>query len=92
MAMERPWQNLKMSNADMPVKKLKTKHKCHFKCTRILFFGEVISRDREQPDQTKLSIVTEMPLPTNKKEYKSFLGIMNYIGNSHCCLQRCANH
>ena len=41
------------------------KEKCHFRCTSIPFFGEVISWDG---------------VPNNKKELQAFLGIINYLG------------
>ena len=42
-------------------------------------FGEVVSRDGMQPDPRKISTLTEMPAPKNKKELQSFLGIINYL-------------
>ena len=55
------------------------KNKCHFKCTKMPFFEEVISREWVLLDPKKLCTLTEMP-PNNKKELQSFLGIMNYLG------------
>ena len=55
------------------------KEKCHFRCTAIPFFGEVVSRDGMQPDPRKISTLTEMPTPKNKKELQAFPGIINYL-------------
>ena len=55
------------------------KEKCHFRCMAIPFFGEVVSRDGMQPDPRKISTLTEMPAPKNKKELQAFLGIINYL-------------
>ena len=55
------------------------KEKCHFRCTAIPFFGEVVSRDGMQPDLRKISTLTEMPTPKSKKELQAFLGIINYL-------------
>ena len=56
------------------------KEKCHFRCTCILFFGEVISREGVHPDPQKIKALTDMPVPKNKKELEAFLGIINYLG------------
>ena len=55
------------------------KSKCHFRCTSIPFFGEVVSREGIQPDPHKIRDLTKMPLPQNKKELQAFLGIINYL-------------
>ena len=55
------------------------KEKCHLRCTSILFFGEVISGERVQTDPQKIKALTDMPVPNNKKELQSFLGI-DYLG------------
>ena len=44
------------------------KSKCHCWCTKILSFGEAISREGMQPDPKKLHMLTEMLPPNNKKE------------------------
>ena len=55
------------------------KEKCHVRCTAIPFFGEIVSRDGMQPDPRKISTLTEMPAPKNRKELQAFLGIINYL-------------
>ena len=52
---------------------------CHYRCTLIPLFGEVVSRDGMQPDPQKISALTEMLAPKNKKELQAFLGIINYL-------------
>ena len=64
--------------------------KCHFRCTSIPFFGEVISRQGIQPDPQKVKALTEKPPPKNKKELQAFLGVINYLnkfspGTSEAC-------
>ena len=44
------WENLKLN-----------KNKCLFRCTKILFFREIITRDGLQPDARELHMLTEMP-------------------------------
>ena len=58
------------------------KDKCHFRCTSILFFGKVVSREGIQPDPQKIKALTDMPVPKNKKELQAFSGIINYLGKS----------
>ena len=56
------------------------KDKCHFRCTSIPFFGEVVSREGIQPDlQKKIRALTEMLAPKNKRELQALLGIINYL-------------
>ena len=56
------------------------KDKCHFRCMSIPFFGKVVSREGIQPDTQKISALTKMPAPRNKRELQAFLGIINYLG------------
>ena len=56
------------------------KEKCHFRCTSISLFGELISREGVQLDPQKIKALPEMPVPNNKKEIQAFLGIINYLG------------
>ena len=56
------------------------KDKCHFRCTSIPFFGEVVSRQEVQSDPQKVRALTEMPAPKNKRELQPFLGVINYLG------------
>ena len=56
----------------------------------IPFFGEVVSRQGVQPDQQKVTTLTEMPAPKNKKKLQAFLGVINYLnklspGMSEAC-------
>ena len=41
---------------------------------------EVVFRNGVKPDPNELHALIEMPPPTDKKEFKSFSGIMNYLG------------
>ena len=43
------------------------KNKCHFSCTSVPFFGEVISWNEVKPDPQKIKSLMEMPLSKNKK-------------------------
>ena len=56
------------------------KEKCHFRCTSVPFFGEVISRNGVQPDPQEIRVLMKIPPPHNKREFQTFLGIINYLG------------
>ena len=43
------------------------KEKCHFRCTSIPFFGEVVSRQGIQPDPQKVRALTNIPTPKKQK-------------------------
>ena len=49
-----------------------SKDKCHFRCTSIPFFGEVVSRNGMQPDPWKISVLTGCWPPRAKRNYKPF--------------------
>ena len=61
------------------------KEKCHFRCTSIPFFGEVILRRRVQLDPQNIKALTDIPVPNNKKELQACLGIINYLGKFSPC-------
>ena len=56
------------------------KDKCHFRCTSVPFFEEIILQNGVQPDLQEIKALIEMPSPQNKKELQAFLGIINYLG------------
>ena len=66
-------------------------NKCHFRCTSIVFFGEIISRDGISPDPRKLKALMDMSPPRCKKELQSFLCMINYLSKFSQQLQKCIN-
>ena len=56
------------------------KDKCHFRCTSVPFFGEVILRNGVQPDTQRIKALIDKPPPNNERELQAFLGIINYLG------------
>ena len=42
-----------------------SKDKCHFRCTSIVFFGEVISRDGDQLELQKIKALIDILVPKN---------------------------
>ena len=53
--------------------------KCLFRKTEISFFGFKISSDGIKPMDDKIDAIMNFKEPTNVKEVKSFLGIMNFL-------------
>ena len=49
--------------------------KLHYKETEVDFFGETYTTDGHKPTQSKVSVISEMPPPTCKKQVQSFIGI-----------------
>ena len=50
-------------------------------CTEVPFFGNVLSKDGLSPDNTKVQLIKDWPVPTNHKELHSFLGTVNYLSH-----------
>ena len=48
------------------------KEKCHFRCTSIPFFGEVVLREGIQPDPQNVRALTNMPVPKKQKGAAGF--------------------
>ena len=60
---------------DMHLNPDKVKIDCH----DILFSGNVLSKEGLSPDNTKVQLIKDWPVPTNHKELQSFLGMVNYL-------------
>ena len=52
--------------------------KCHIGYKEVLFIGHIISKGKISPDPQKVKAIECYPAPTNLKELRSFLGLMNY--------------
>ena len=53
--------------------------KMQYKKTEVDFFGETYTTSGHMPSQSKVSAITEMPVPTYKKQVQSFIGMVNYL-------------
>ena len=53
--------------------------KLAYKKTEVEFFGETYTTNGHKPAQSEVSAIVEMPLPTNKKQVQSFIGMVNYL-------------
>ena len=49
------------------------------KQSEVDFFGETYTSSGHKPVRSKVSAITAMPSPTNKKQVQSFIGIINYL-------------
>ena len=66
-----------MDRLNMAGLKLKPK-KCTFFRTEIQFLGHIVSRHGVKTDPKKVEAVSNMKVPLNIKELKSFLGLVSY--------------
>ena len=67
---------------------LQTAQKCNvkvnydmlqYKQDEVEFFGETYTTSSSKPAKSKVSAITAMPPPTNKKLVQSFIGMINYL-------------
>ena len=63
-----------LNNAGLQLKPCK----CHFALKEVRYLGHVVSRAGIRPDDDKVKVVSEYPVPRNNKELKQFLGLTNY--------------
>jgi hypothetical protein len=54
------------------------KKKCKFFKEEIKILGNIISQGYRKPDPQKIETIQKYPFPTNLKELRSFLGLVNY--------------
>ena len=53
--------------------------KCELGHTSVTFYGNVVSNQGLRPDPKKVNIIVKMPLPQNRTELTSFLGLCKYL-------------
>ena len=53
--------------------------KCSLANTQVTFLGHIITREGIRPDQGKILAVQEFMPPKNRKQVKSFLGLVGYF-------------
>ena len=52
---------------------------CNTEQDEVEFFGETYTTSGHKPSKDKVSAITTMPSPTNKKQVQSFIGMINYL-------------
>ena len=55
------------------------KKKCQFLCKEVKYIGHIITPDGLKPDPEKITAITQMPAPTDKKGIQRFLGMVTYL-------------
>ena len=68
-----PLQTAKKCNIKLNFDKLQ------YKQNEVDFFGETYTTSGCRPARSKVSVITAMPSPTNKKQAQSFMGMINYL-------------
>ena len=53
--------------------------KCIFKSTQVLFFGHLVTNMGLKLDPKKIEAIVQMPIPQNKAQLQSFIGMCNYL-------------
>ena len=43
------------------------------------FFGHVLTKDGVQPDESKVKLILDWPIPESQKELQQFMGLVNYL-------------
>ena len=56
------------------------KSKCIFNATSINVLGHILTADGIYPDPEKVKAIFDMPIPANKGELQTFLGMVAYLG------------
>ena len=54
--------------------------KCIFGAKEIIFLGHHVSGEGIKVDSSKVSAFHDMPIPQNRKELQSLLGMVTYLG------------
>ena len=54
-------------------------NKLKYKQDEVNFFGETYTTSGHKLAKSKVSAITAMPPPTNKKQVQSFIGLINYL-------------
>ncbi|MFG1588215.1 reverse transcriptase family protein [Staphylococcus aureus] len=57
------------------------KDKCSFAKNEIRFLGHIINREGRKPDPSKVEVIVNMPVPKDRKQLKSFLGMVSYYSS-----------
>ena len=53
--------------------------KCIFKSTQVLFFRHLVTNIGLMPDPKKIEAIVQMPIPQNKAQLQSCIGLCNYL-------------
>ena len=69
-----------------------TYEKLQYKTQEVDFFSETYTTGSCKPDKNKVTTITQMPAPTNKKQVQSFIGMINYLSRFSARLLEIVEH
>ena len=53
--------------------------KCIFKAKQVVFYGHLVHTSGLSPDPRKVQAISSMPVPSNKTELQSYIGVCNFL-------------
>ena len=55
--------------------------RCIFKAKQVVFYGHLVHTNGLSPDPRKVQAISNMPLPSNKTELQSYIGMCNFLSS-----------
>ena len=55
--------------------------KCIFKAKQVVFYGHLVHTNGLSPDPHKVQAISNMPVPSNKAELQSYIGMCNFLSS-----------
>ena len=55
--------------------------KCIFKAKQVVFYGHLVHTNGLSLDPKKVKVISNMPLPSNKMELQSYIGMCNFLSS-----------
>ena len=55
--------------------------KCIFKAKQVVFRGHLVHTKGLSPDPRKVEAISNMPIPSNKTELQSYIGMCNFLSS-----------
>ena len=55
--------------------------KCIFKAKQVVFYGHLVHTNGLSPDPRKVQAISNMPVPSNKTELQSYIGMCNFLSS-----------
>ena len=59
--------------------RIKLNRKSTFLCKEVKYIGHIITPEGLKPDPEKITAITHIPPPTDKKDIQRFLGMVTYL-------------
>ena len=55
--------------------------KCIFKAKQVVYYGHLVHTKGLSPDPCKVQAISNMPVPSNKNEFQSYIGMCNFLSS-----------